>query len=146
MLIILNIFLIILASIADAVQDTLTSHYSTSIFKNVLKWKIFKNKTKQKQLKIYKWFDPDYSWRNKYKEGIVSKGEKFKGSTSIFVFVTDCWHFSQFIQLNALFLFAVSFSYYNQNKSFIEIILSLIIARIIYGLNFTYWYNKKLKI
>ena len=44
------------------------------------------------------------TWKNKYKDGEVSKGEKFVGSTRVFTFLTDFFHFVKFI-------FLVIFSY-----------------------------------
>ena len=46
------------------------------------------------------WVDPTYSWVNKWKwDGTRKIGEKFFGSTTIFVFVTDLWHLSKFFML-----------------------------------------------
>jgi hypothetical protein len=42
-----------------------------------------------------RFFRPD-SWRNKYKSGNPEMGERFMGSTSVFVFVTDLPHLAKF--------------------------------------------------
>lgn len=34
----------------------------------------------------------DISWKNKWKDGDPKKGEKFLGSSTIFVQLTDAWH------------------------------------------------------
>lgn len=45
-----------------------------------------------------KWFNYTYKTsKNKYKYGNKACGEKFPGSTTIFVFVTDAWHFFQML-------------------------------------------------
>lgn len=44
------------------------------------------------------WWSRD-GWRRKYKNGDPSQGEKFPGSATVFVFITDAWHFFQFLQL-----------------------------------------------
>lgn len=38
-----------------------------------------------------KWAGPD-SWRYKYKQNDPALGPAFPGSTTVFVFLTDCWH------------------------------------------------------
>lgn len=37
-------------------------------------------------------WNPELSWKNKYKNGDPSQGPKFFGSTSAFVFTTDAYH------------------------------------------------------
>lgn len=44
------------------------------------------------------WWDPDLSWSNKYKNNDPKQGEKFPGSTTLFVAVTDGWHFIKFLR------------------------------------------------
>ena len=39
-----------------------------------------------------KFWNPDLSWQNKWKNGDPSQGEKFPGSSTIFVTFTDGWH------------------------------------------------------
>jgi hypothetical protein len=39
-MILLNIFLILLASTSDAIMDTISSHFPTSVFSNSSDWKI----------------------------------------------------------------------------------------------------------
>ena len=45
------------------------------------------------------WWSMDKSWRNKWKNGDPNQGEAFLGSSTVFVFVTDAWHFFQMIML-----------------------------------------------
>jgi hypothetical protein len=43
------------------------------------------------------WFNPDKSWRNKYKNGDPDAGPKFFLSTSVFAMFTDQYHLNNFI-------------------------------------------------
>lgn len=133
---ILNIIIILVASTADAVMDTISSHFPTSIFSNIKNWKVLKNWKLCNKIKLYNWINPYYSWRNKWKNGDRDQGEKFLGSSTIFVFVTDAWHLLQSIQLNLLFIFA--FTFYNTNLTWYYNLIALCSYRIIYGLWFTY--------
>ena len=47
-------------------------------------------------------WNPAESWRNKYQDGDKTKGEKFPGSSTIFVAFTDGWHLLQTAQYLAL--------------------------------------------
>jgi hypothetical protein len=47
-------------------------------------------------------WDETIAWKNKWKNGEKSQGEKFLGSSTVFSFVTSGWHLSQFVFLNAL--------------------------------------------
>ena len=50
------------------------------------------------------WWSMDKSWRNKWKNGDPKQGEAFPGSTTVFVFATDAWHFFQMIMLSSFAL------------------------------------------
>lgn len=43
------------------------------------------------------WWDKKTAWRNKWKLGKPENGPSFLGSTTVFVWITDGWHFLQFI-------------------------------------------------
>ena len=83
------IVLAIIAGTAKAVMDTLQFHYDDSLLFNRRWNKLF--------------WDPYYSWRNKYKKGRPENGPRFLFSTTLFVFVTDGWHLMQFIMWNSIF-------------------------------------------
>lgn len=133
--ILLGIILVGIAGIAEAVMDKLIFHYEISIFE---------------KLKNKKYWNPKISWENKYKEDL--KTPKFIGSTTIFVFLTDAWHFFKFIRTLLLFIgliiigfntsvLILCFSY----GILIDILLVLvfpIIARIVFGLLFQYFFKK----
>lgn len=82
------LILVILAGITKAVIDTLAHHYSTSIFRK-LDWK---------------YWNPLVSCNNKYKNKRKIEGEKFLGSTTVFMFLTDAWHLFQFFFLNLMII------------------------------------------
>lgn len=50
----------------------------------------------------YYW-NPSLSWTNKYKNNDPKLGEKFLGSSTIFVFTTDAYHLTNTIHKNTLF-------------------------------------------
>ena len=49
-----------------------------------------------------KWFWPQQSFKNKYKDGDPEKGAKFPLSTTALVFLTDQYHLDNFIQRGAI--------------------------------------------
>jgi hypothetical protein len=127
----LGIVLVILASISEAIMDTLMFHYDRSIFIE-----------KQNQ----QFWNPKESWKNKYKEDLVTP--KFLGSTTLFVFLTDAWHKYKFNRNTLLFISLPLIGYLS--ISILHLILSVIIARVAFGIFFTYYHykysNKELKI
>ena len=83
-----------LAGMCNAVMDKINFHWDESIFKGS---------------KFEQWANPLYSYRNKWKNKSNSlHGEKFLGSSTIFVWTTDLWHFSQSFMIS--FFQARSFS------------------------------------
>lgn len=84
--IVLSILFYALAGLCKGVKDTLQFHYSASKFKN-------RNR---------RFWDPEVSWRNKYKNGDKKQGPRFPGSTTLFVGFTDGWHLFQLFQLACL--------------------------------------------
>ena len=123
---ILGILFVVAASISEAIMDTLQFHYERSIFKF--------NPVKYNQL----FWDASISWVNKWKDETY-KTEKFLGSSTIFVFTTDAWHFFKF--LRNLFLF-IGLPLLGIGS--INIIIAVVIARILYGLVFTLFFSKLL--
>ena len=75
-----------LAGICNACMDTIRYHWTTSIF--------FSLNTKYQQ-----WFRPTLSWRNKWKNGDPNEGERFLGSSTVFVWLTDFRHFAKLLML-----------------------------------------------
>ena len=67
--------LIFVAALSKAIQDKIQFHFHKSIFKN-----------------LGTFWNPEESWKRKYKNNDPNQGELFLGSTTIFVSLTDAWH------------------------------------------------------
>lgn len=101
LIIIISIILLSILFICKAIKDIIQFDYDNSIFNNQTGFNC-------------RWWNPELSWINKYQRGDRTfTKEKFLGSTTIFVFVTDAWHFFGFIQHNciiSIFILLVSVS------------------------------------
>lgn len=86
----LSLVLIMIAGVCNSIMDTLQFHYGASCFSN---------------LNPFFW-DPKESWKNKWKNGDRSQGEKFFGSSTFLVCFTDAWHLFQTFML-LCFSFAI---------------------------------------
>lgn len=117
---IISLILVGVSAMAEAIMDKLNFHFEKSIFVN-----------KENQL----FWNPIESWKNKWKEDL--KTEKFIGSSTIFVFTTDAWHLFKFIKNTCLFI-GLPLLFMGD----INIIISMVIARVIYGLVFTVYFDK----
>lgn len=80
-----------LAVICNAVMDEISHHYSQSIF--------HKNSEKHN-----KWWNPEVSWKNKYKNGVVEWG---RNSTPIIF--SDAWHLFKGLMLLFFILSIITF-------------------------------------
>lgn len=116
--------LILISAVAKAAMDKLQFHYSRSIFSK------FKNQ---------QFWNPEISWKNKWKNGDKSQGESFFLSSTLFVSITDAWHLFQNIFLNSLFI-GLSLLFPLDGKS----ILVLLTSRILFGVLFTYTFHRTL--
>lgn len=121
--------LIWIASAAKATQDILAHKFSWSVFRNLND----------------KWWDPTWSWRNKYKYNNPSLGEKFLFSTNILVFLTDAWHFFQWVHNMALWSALAVIGWNACELQLIGFLLILLSARIMYGVVFQLFYNNLLE-
>lgn len=102
----LSLILIFLAGVCNSIMDVLSFRYEISRFD---------------KLENDKWFNPSISWKNKWKDGDSKKGERFLGSSTVFVFLTDAWHFFKTLML---LLIAVSIIFYKPMiNSYIDIII-----------------------
>ena len=79
------LILLIIAGIFNACMDVLSFRWDTCIFSNFNE--------------LY--FNPTYSWTNKWKFDDKGNkiGEKFFGSSTFLVFLTDFWHLCKFLML-----------------------------------------------
>lgn len=54
-------------------------------------------------------WDETIAWKNKWKNGDKTQGERFLGSSTVFSFVTSGFHLMQFVYLNAFFIALVNY-------------------------------------
>ena len=75
---------------------------------------------------------------NKWKNGDPKQGERFLGSSTIFVGLTDAWHLSKLFHNLTLFLglFFLAIT----SVSTIQMALLFISARFLFGFSFTFFY------
>lgn len=73
----LSFSILVVIGMADGFRDTLQFHYSSS---RVARWD------------NPEYYNPNISWRNKYKNGDPAQGEKFWGSTTVFVVSIPFWY------------------------------------------------------
>ena len=122
--IIISSILIFLAAMSEAIMDNLQFHYYKSIFSN---------------RKSQQFWNPLISWSNKYKNGDKNLGEKFIGSTTVFVGLTDAWHLFKLINHTCLFIGLSLLAF--QLNSFNQLVIVICIARILYGFIFTIFFD-----
>lgn len=103
---------------------------------------------KLKHLGVF--FDPDESWKFKYKKGRIGE-QRFPFSTTLLVALTDGWHLFQSLYLNCLFvLFAYISSYTDiifdflglKVNSIITFIITFVVLRFIFGYAFEFSYRR----
>ena len=123
----LGCLLIVISASSSAASDILHHRFHESIFKNLNDL----------------WWDPTFSWRNKYKRRSPYLGPKFFGSTTIFLFLTDASSMFNFIHINALIsgLFFITIEMHND----ISIAIIFIMALIHYKLMYIIFYSKVFK-
>lgn len=91
LLIITVLALSILAGLADGIRDVLSFRYDRSIFPQQYGEQVLGAGPD--------FWNPEISWRNKWKNGDPQQGERVPGSSTVFVFLTDGWHLLQFLML-----------------------------------------------
>lgn len=85
-----NIIILLLAitiGTTKAIQDKLQFHFDNSIFS-----------------KLGNFWNPQQSWKNKWKNGNKEEGEKFFLSSTLLVSLTDAWHLFGLIRNFSIFL------------------------------------------
>lgn len=78
-----------------AITETWTHHHSTSIFGRI-----------NPNTWVGKWTRKE-SWKNKYKNGDPDQGPLFFGSTTVFVWLTDMYHFFKLVKIIAIVTMAI---------------------------------------
>lgn len=115
--------LVMISAIAKAGMDKINFHFYESIFSKL----------------SHRFWNSEYSWQNKWRDGNPELGEDYPFSSTLFVFLTDGWHLLQFIFLNtfflALFLIAL------HEFSYREAIVHLILLRALFGVTFELFFK-----
>ena len=117
--------LIIIAGVLNAIMDKIQFHWDKSIFSKI------------KNPKLIKWCNPSNSHTNKWKNGNWYEGEKFLGSSTIFVWTTDLWHFAQFLMLSCFIGAVVLYD----NFFSLWLILDFVILRVLFSGTFTVFFD-----
>jgi hypothetical protein len=109
--------LVFVAGAANCVMDTLQFRKNRNIFPD------------------NNWWNVDESWKNKWKDGDHTKGERFFGSSTFLVWTTDAWHFFQSVMLSC---FVAAIMLY---KPVFHWAIDLVILRSIFGISFNIWWR-----
>lgn len=122
---ILSVLCVAAAAVCEAVMDTLQFHYTHSVFYH------FQNK---------RFWNPEESWRNKYRNADPLAGPRFPGSTTLFVGLTDAWHMFKLLR-NAFAVLASFVLLYALLGGWWALIY-VVVSRIVYGVIFTVLYGE----
>ena len=83
---VLFVLSVFISQSADGVVDTLQFHYGASVFA---------------KMENQQFYDPNISWKNKYKDFPNDKRAAFPGSKTIFSAFTDAFHLFKFVRINS---------------------------------------------
>lgn len=129
----LSILFLSLAGICNAIMDSILFHWDKSIFKgSKLEW----------------WANPKVSYKNKWKNHSNSEdGEKFSGSSTIFVWVTDLWHFAQSFMITFFVLGVLLYDGIVVIKGYplVSLLIDFVILKGVFSLTFELFWSKILK-
>tara|TARA_B100000497_G_scaffold93417_1_gene104504 strand:- start:676 stop:1074 length:399 start_codon:yes stop_codon:yes gene_type:complete len=129
----LSILFLLLAGICNAIMDSILFHWEKSIFKgSKLEW----------------WANPKVSYKNKWKNYSNSEdGEKFPGSSTIFVWVTDLWHFAQSFMITFFVLGVLFYDSIVVIKGYplVSLLIDFVILKGVFSLTFELFWGKILK-
>jgi hypothetical protein len=115
----------LLAGGFEGISETLQHHYPEFDMK-------FPNANQQ-------FWNPSLSWRNKYRNGDYLQGERFPGSSTIFVWTTDGYHL---MRMNRNVLLVSSALFYNrEKKTFKQHLLGVCIHSAAFSLGFNLVHN-----
>lgn len=82
------------------------------------------------------WWSMELSWRNKWRNGDPKQGEAFFLSSTALVFLTDAWHFFQFLMIT-FFCLAISLSFKYDFLYLYNYLVTTIIYTIIFKILFS---------
>ena len=91
------------------------------------------NNSKLAKLNPLFW-DKHKSWKNKWKGGVAANGEKFFGSSTFLVWITDAWHLFNMLSYLSLFIAGYLTATYLDNwyLAIIPFPIGLVIFELIY--------------
>jgi len=126
----ISILFFILAGICNAIMDKINFHWDESIFKDS---------------RFEQWSNPLYSYKNKWKNKSNSlDGERFPGSSTIFVWTTDLSHLAQSLMISFFILGGIFYAdglidvYETQC---INTVIDFIIFKIVFSLTFELFWS-----
>ena len=96
------------------------------------------NNSKLAKLNPLFW-DKHKSWKNKWKGGVAANGEKFFGSSTFLVWITDAWHLFNMLSYLSLFIAGYLTATYLDN--WYLVIIPFPIGLIIFELIYKYLKN-----
>jgi len=115
--------LFVLAGFFNSIMDIINSRWNVSVFSKI------------KNPKIIKCINP-FSWQNMWKNGDYKQGEKFLGSSTIFCWLTNLWHFSKTMMIVCLCLGAIFY------KPIYNLYIDPLILFLCFTLTFQLFYGK----
>jgi hypothetical protein len=125
----ISLILIIIAGIFD----TISFHYSISIFSKWIKYEDFIN--------------PQKSWVNKYKHNNPDLGPKFFGSKTFLVWTTDLWHLAKTLMITCFVLAIIFYTPLITTKYvLINILINLSILYFAFSACFVLFWSKLFKL
>lgn len=92
----LTMLVLFSAGLMNGTMDSLQFHFARTPFSDATRFD-------------QQFWNPAQSWRNKYREGNPQLGERFPGSSSVFVLTTDAWHLAKSVMLLCFVLAVVIF-------------------------------------
>jgi hypothetical protein len=116
----ISAILLALAAFFNATMDVISTRYDKSIFKGI---------------KNQQFWDWRISWKNKWKNGDSTQGEKFFLASSMFSFMTDSWHLAKGLMI---ILISSAIVFYKP----IFGILDIVLFNCIWGVVFEACYGK----
>ena len=124
----ISIIFLILAGFFNSIMDIIVHKWSISIFSKI------------KNEKLLQFINPKQSWMNKWKNKDYKQGEKFIGSSTVFVTFTDLWHLCQFLMILSFLLSTIFYVSIMDNS-----ISNIIIHYLSFTLSFNLFYYKIFK-
>jgi len=122
------VILVLMAATCNAVMDVLQFRYSRSLF--------------ARECFSQSFWNPDLSWRNKWKNGNHEEGERFLGSSTVFVLFTDAWHLFQFLMFSCFELIIVLLYHAWKKPKLYVSALQFMGLKILFGFTFELFFGR----